>query len=275
MRGIQRAVPLLPILLTTPIALAHDFYLIPASSSPELAADFDLALHVSETFPGEPTAWRSKQTREFYLLDGTGRLDLKGAALEGDPLKARVRLRSEGTSVFALVSEPSYIEIEPAKFEDYLKREGHEEILGMRKDMKARGAPGRERYSRYVKTLVDASGHGSDVARQRLGLTIEIVPDRRPSDLRPGDLLPARVFFEGRPYSTGYLCATYAGYSVAHDDYAWCGRLDGEGRAHVPIRASGWQLLRTSRMRALAGDDRADWVSYWAALTFEVRGAPR
>jgi hypothetical protein len=30
------------------------------------------------------------------------------------------------------------------------------------------------------------------------------------------------------------------------------------------------QLLRITRMRALAGDGRADWVSYWASLTFEV-----
>jgi len=37
----------------------------------------------------------------------------------------------------------------------------------------------------------------------------------------------------------------------------------------VPISAPGWQLLGITRMRALAGDAHADWVSYWAALTFE------
>jgi uncharacterized protein DUF4198 len=272
---LPRAVCMMTVLLAAPVARAHDFYLIPATSSPGSTDTLDVTLHVSDVFPGEPAAWRTKQTREFFMLDGVGRLDLMGSPVRGEPPKARVLLRSEGTIVIALVSEPSYIEMEPAEFKKYLRHEGHDEILTMRKEMQASGAPGRERYSRYVKTLVDANGEGSDVSLATLGLTIEIVPEARPADLRPGDRLPVRAYFEGAPYAGGYLCATHAGYSKGHDDYAWCGRLDGEGRAQVPIPAPGWQIVRTTRMRALAGDEKADWVSYWGALTFDVRGAPK
>ncbi|MGH9798602.1 MAG: DUF4198 domain-containing protein, partial [Candidatus Polarisedimenticolia bacterium] len=147
------------------------------------------------------------------------------------------------------------------------------------------GRPGRERYTRFVKTLVRGSegpadrrpagkpaGGGADgaPAARPLGLPIEIVPLSDPGTLRPGGRLEVQVLFEEAPYAGGTLCATHDGYSKEHDAYAWCDRLDGEGRAVVPVRAPGLQLLRITRMRRLQGDPKADWESFWAALTFEV-----
>ena len=249
---------------------AHDFYLIPELSAPAAGATIRLALHVSEVFPGDPVDWRADKTSQFFLQDAKGRLDLKDRVPEGKPLMPRVTLRSPGTTVIALVSQPSYIEVAAAPFQDYLKHEGHADILEMRSRMGAAGSPGRERYRRYVKTLVNAGGAGSDAALANLSLTIEIIPEAQPAAVRPGGKLPVRVLMEGMPLAGGQLCATHAGFSKGHDAYAWCGRLDAQGRASVPITAAGWQILRTTRMRPLAGDNRADWVSYWSALTFEV-----
>jgi hypothetical protein len=82
------------------------------------------------------------------------------------------------------------------------------------------------------------------------------------------------VLYEGKPYAGGYLCATHAGHSKEHDAYAWCGRLDSEGRAAVPIRSPGWQIVRITRMIPRSGDPKAQWESFWAALTFEIPGKP-
>jgi hypothetical protein len=251
-------------------ASAHDLYLLPEIDAPAPGATMRIGLHVSEIFPGETIDWRPEKTRDFFLVDARGRLDLKSSTPDGKPLMPGVTLRSPGTTIVALVTEPSYIEIKAPEFQDYLKAEGHDDILEMRARMNQIQAPGRERYRRWVKTLVDAGGEASEVAMASLNLTIEIVPESRPAEVRPGGRLPVRALFEGMPYAGGLLCATHAGFSSKPETYAWCGRLDGAGRATVPITAPGWQLLRITRMRALAGDGRADWVSYWAALTFEV-----
>jgi len=251
-------------------AAAHDLCILPEPPAPPPGSPFRVALHVSEVFPGEPTDWRPEKTHEFFLLDATGRLDLEDRSAEGRPLMPRLNLRSAGTTIVALVTEASYIEIKAPEFQDYLKAEGHDDILEMRARMNQTRAPGRERYRRWVKTLVNAGGEASDVALANLGLTIEIVPQAQPAGVRPGGRLPVRVLFEGMPFAGGTLCATHAGYSSKPDAYAWCGRLDDAGRASVPVTAPGWQLLRITKMRALAGDGRADWASYWAALTFEV-----
>jgi len=251
-------------------ASAYDLFLIPERATPDPGATIRVALHVSEVFPGEPIDWRPENTREFFQVDGKGRSDLDGRKPSGHPLMPSLTVRSPGSTLVALVTEPSYIEIAAPAFRDYLKAEGHDDILEMRAKLHQGGSPGRERYRRWVKTLVNVGGEASDVALKNLNLTIEIVPEEPPAAVRPGGHLPVRALFEGAPYAGGRLCATHEGFSTKPDTYAWCGRLDGAGRASVPIQAPGWQLLRITRMRALAGDGRADWVSYWASLTFDV-----
>src|SRR6185503_17878328 len=85
---------------------AHDFYLIPETAAPGAGATIRLALHVSEVFPGDPVDWRADKTSQFFLQDAKGRLDLKDRVPEGKPLMPRVTLRSPGTTVIALVTEP-------------------------------------------------------------------------------------------------------------------------------------------------------------------------
>jgi len=122
-----------------------------------------------------------------------------------------------------------------------------------------------------------------DPALAALGMPIEIVPEASPAGLLPGTPMPVRVLFEGFPYAGGRLCASHASDpgspADAHErkaskksegGYDWCGALDSEGRASVPVPSSGWYLLRTTKMRALAGDSKADWMSYWGSLTFHV-----
>ena len=254
-------------------ARAHDFFLIPSLSVAVPGEPLQVAMHVSDVFPGQATPWRVERVQEFFLLDSSGRVELRGAPVGGDPAVARVALRSEGTSIIALVTAPSQITLKAKDFDAYLRHEGHEEILAARAAAKATGRKERERYTRFVKTLV-RSGEPSSAALTALGLPIEIVPEAQPETVAPGGSLPVRVLCDGEPYAGGYLCATYAGHSKEHDAYAWCGRLDADGRAVVPIEAPGWQLLRITRMRPAKGDRRNDWESSWAALTFEVAAAP-
>jgi len=261
----------MPVVLAqaAPAAL-HDDCLLPERSAPAPGEAVRVALHDGAVFPGPPADWRPDVTREFFLADAAGRLDLKDRVPQGRPPMPRVSLRSPGTTVVALVSAPVYSVTPAREFQRRLKAEGHEDILEMRRTMKTAGLPGRERSRHYVKTLLNAGGVPSDVALSGLNLVLEIVPEAQPVEVRPGGRLPVKVLFEGMPYPGGLLCATHAGLATGTGPYAWCGRLDRDGRASLPIEAPGWQLLRTTRLRAPAGDDRADWVSYWAALTFEV-----
>jgi len=259
---------------------AHDFVVLPSTATPAAGAEFDLAMRVAEVFPGEIVPWRTGHVVEFAVVDARGRTDIESPVTAGDPAQARLRTRAAGTAVVALSTDPSYITLEAPEFTAYLTEEGHEAPLAARRG--GLGAtPGRERYTRHVKTLLNTAGPNASAALTRVGLTLEIVPEKDLSGLRPGGTLPVRVFFRHAPYSNGALCAADdQAPAASHDSgaapgggkgpYAWCGRLDGAGRAAVPIPRAGWQMLRTTKMIAVHDDPKADWHSYWASLTFQV-----
>ncbi|HYV19622.1 MAG TPA: DUF4198 domain-containing protein [Verrucomicrobiae bacterium] len=275
----------LAVLLAWPAkAQAHDFVILPSTTTPAAGTDFDLGMRVAEVFPGEQVAWRTGHVLELAIVDARGRTDIESPTIAGDPAQARLRLRAPGTAVVALATDPSYITLEGPQFTAYLKEEGHEAPLAARRGDKA-AAPGRERYTRHVKTLLNIAGPNASVALTRVGLTLEIVPEKDLATLLPGGTLPVRVFFRNAPYSNGFLCAADAADlavpTSGHDTgpaapgggqgpYAWCGRLDGAGRISVPIPRAGWQMLRTTKMIELHDDPKADWHSFWSSLTFQV-----
>lgn len=256
-----------------PDARAHDFCLLPAAPSAQPGSPFDLAMHVDEVFPGAAVPWRAERIVSFALIDARGRSDIAAPPLEGDPAKARVKLRAPGTAVIALETDPSYIEMPGAEFEAYLEHDGHAAAQSARRQAGKSDQPGRERYTRHVKTILNAGGPSASVALTRAGAIIEIVPETAIAGLAPGGTLPVRAFFRDAPLADAPICATHEGWKGAHDTYAWCGRLDGAGRARVPIAAAGWQMIRAGKMVPVKGDPKADWHSYWTNLTFHVAAA--
>ena len=252
-------------------ACAHDFFIMPSDSFPRLPASVEIGWHTVEVFPGEPESWRLDRMSEFYMVDGSGRADLRGTDFRGAPvMKAIVPLRNRGTALIAVTTTPTYIQVPPNRFLEYLNDEGHDRIVEARRKARQEAFPGKERYTRYVKTLLHAAAVPTAVAMTTLGLPIEIVPLAQPATLKPGESLPVKVILGGKPFPNGRLCATYAGFKSETDTYAWCGRLDAGGKATVPIKEPGWQLLRITHMQARQDDPQADWESWWASLTFEV-----
>jgi hypothetical protein len=249
---------------------AHDFFLLPGEPVAQPGTPFDLAMHVAEIFPGEVVPWRAGKVVSLTLTDARGRTEITAPPLEGDPAQARLTLRVPGTAVVVLETDASYIELSAAEFEAYLEHDGHAAALGARRQAGQSDRPGRERYTRHVKTILNGEGPSASVALSRAGMILEIVPETALAGLAPGGTLPVRVFFKEAPYADAPICATDTGREGGHDTYAWCGRLDGAGRARVPIAAAGWQMIRAAKMVPVKGDPRADWHSYWTTLTFHV-----
>jgi hypothetical protein len=254
-------------------ASAHDFCLLPGAPTAEPGSPFDLGMHVAETFPGEAVPWRTGKIVSMSLFDARGRTEITAPPLAGDPAQARLDLRTPGTAVVTLVTDASYIELPAAEFDAYLEHDGHAAALATRRQPGRPDTPGRERYTSHVKTILNAGGPSASVALTRAGMILEIVPQTVLGGLAPGGTLPVRAFFKDAPYADAPICATHEGWPRGHDTYAWCGRLDGAGRALVPITAGGWQMIRASKMVPVKGDPKADWQSYWTTLTFHVAAA--
>jgi len=131
-----------------------------------------------------------------------------------------------------------------------------------------RDASLRSNFQAYAKSLLSA-GNPNGFYQTVTGQLIEIIPEKDPYGRKPGDSLPVRVLFRGSPAPKLQIDAAWAGPNgrAVHA----VGRTDAGGRITVPLAQAGKWRLHTIRMERCSDPKAADWESFWASLTFELR----
>jgi hypothetical protein len=228
-----------------------------------------LHLHVGDKFASErerPHA--AKATRSFAAHHAGGVTDLAKSAEDGKLPAATYAPARAGSHVIALARDWQHIQLEAAKFNDYLREEGLEAILDARRKAGQDNAAGRERYSRYIKCLIQVGDASDDTPTKPVGHLLEIVPVTHPLEKKPTGALAVRILFEGKPLAN----ATWAAYH-RNGNKVTVQRLktSAEGKATVDVREPGVYLLRLVHMRPCRGVEGIDWESYWASFAFEMR----
>ncbi len=265
---------LLALPITTCLAaslLAHEFWIEPAAYTLEPKGELALRLRVGEHFEGKPFPRKPEHLARFFLQGKERAWEIEGQA--GDDPAGRISVEERGTLLVGYRGNPSFIELGAKEFEAYLRSEGLEHIIALRAERGENDKPGRESYSRCAKCIVHC---GSDPAPRSgydrpLDLTLELIPEQDPGALRRGDALRVRVLLDGKPRE-GQLVKAWPKAAPKRERGA---RSDKDGRAEIPIDATGPWLLSTVHMaRAPAGVD-ADWRSIWSSLTFEVPAEER
>lgn len=278
----HKVAPLLFLILLATAALAHEFWLQPASFRVAVGATVPIRLLVGANFAGETWPRPTRRVRRFVrfgpasLADST---DLRPALL-ADSVAPALACPTAGTQLVVLASAPSFIEMPAEQFTAYLREEGLDFALYYRqKNQQTTTKPGREAYRRCAKTLVLAtSSHALadrvDTAYRRVvGLPLELVPEQNPYRLRAGASLTVQVLRQGQPLKGALVQVWEAnaatpgpGGTSAH----FASRTNNNGRVLLRLPGSGPYLLATNFMErapaALAS--RADWLSTWATLTF-------
>ncbi|MFA4915262.1 MAG: DUF4198 domain-containing protein [Syntrophales bacterium] len=111
---------------------------------------------------------------------------------------------------------------------------------------------------KYGKSIIIA-GKGNKTVSKTFGHRIEIVPLKNPSEVRPGDSLPIKILFEGKPLST-HVYGTYAGYYSEDEPFPFFTKSNENGIAHIKISQPGvWMVVSNHK------------VDFSASLTFEIK----
>lgn len=272
--GLAAGLMLLVSLAAPPEARAHDYWLVPDPLMAPTPADVALALYVGDDFVAEAEKeMQPERIARFVHLHGESTTDLRPGAVAGARPFASLSGLGAGGHLVALDRTAAYIELGAAKFESYLREEGLDAIAGERAARGESDRPGRERYERFLKALVQIGEGRDETYRRVLGQTLEIVPGRDPT-VAGGSALPVTVRFEGAPLAGARL------ERLTRRD----GRIEKvavttgpDGGAEVPMPGDGIHLLRLVHMVRCEGCPGADWRSYWAACTFASgpAGVPR
>ena len=238
---------------------AHYTYILPQNFRVAAGDTVTVGFHSGDGFP-ESTAIL-KRLQEPAIHTSRGKLAIDGLKEDGKRLAATISVVDAGHVIVTAVNGAATEEMRPASFEKYLAEEGLTHIVAARKERGEAEKPGKERYTMYAKTIL-VSGTPGDGYMTAVGLPLEIVPEKDPYRLQPGDSLPVRVLLRGAPAPNLEVKAT-----TAAEKARVIGTTDAQGRITVPVSKGQWRL-HTIHMERASGE--ADWESLWTTLTFEV-----
>ena len=248
---------------------AHDYWLQPATFSPPLKQPVAFKLLVGDRLEVDlERGFEKKPTLRFQSLSATGTRDLLGSGVEGKMPFARLTFEKRGAHWIGLERERRTIRLEAANFNEYLTEEGLEKVLEQRRLAKEDQKPGRERYSRYLKCLIQCDGKTDETWKKSFDHRLELVPLSDPGVSKAGGTLRVRVLFEGKPLAGVVLFALHReGEKVLKQKLTSAA----DGTAEVKLTHAGAWLVRMVHMRRCADTDEADWESFWTSFSFAVR----
>lgn len=251
-------------LLAAPL-MAHDTWLLARPSAAQPGAVVVLELTSGMAFPAPETAIKpDRVARAGLRLAGTT-ADLKDRRSAARFLQFKARPSQTGIATLWVGLAPKSIELKPGEVQEYLDEIGAPESV-RRAWREQNPKRWRELYTKHAKTFVRVGQPSGDRSwAEPVGLGLEIVPEKDPTTLRPGEDLPLRVLLQGKPLPSFSVALVREG-----ETHGVLKTTDEQGRVTFPITKAGRWMLRATDLRR-SSKPGADWESDFATLTFEVR----
>lgn len=251
-------------------AIAHDLYLMPERFIVEPGTRVSVAFHNGDGFPDSEVAPRVERMLNPRAISSAGEAPIENLRVDGNALRAEAVISVPGSTILAVQTKPNLIELSEDKFISYLQHEGLRHVIDYRNFHGEKHAPGRERYSKYAKALM-LSGGPTALGTKPVGFPVEIIPLRNPYELRLGDTLPVQVIVRGKPAQDLQVEIAWVPAGAVRGEKKIAGRTDAEGRLQFPVDVRGIWRVHTIWMERCKEPTVADWESFWASMTFELR----
>lgn len=265
-RATSITVTLVTVIVCAASLSAHEFWIEPTTFVPESGKVVGIRARVGDGVLGDPVPRDPALLQSLIVDSGSGPSDVVGR--DGADPAGLLRVATEGLHVVGYLGKPTPVELPAAKFNDYLHEEGLDRILAERTRLKTAGATARELFTRCAKTLVQAGPARREHRDRVLGFPLELVANTNPSLLTTGDGFAVTLLYRGTPLRGALVTAIHR-----RNGQRLSVRSDSGGRARFILPADGGWLVKSVHMTAAPADAGADWVSYWASLTFDVPAA--
>ncbi|QEP44679.1 DUF4198 domain-containing protein [Ectothiorhodospiraceae bacterium BW-2] len=272
--GMTRRLWLASLLLTAPLATAHDFWIEPTPASVTAGESVSLALWVGQHFQGTTQPYIPAWFRRFehFAPDGS-RSPIVGSELGDDPA-ARLTLSQLGSHWIIYSSEFSTAKMDRETFTDYVMERGLEyAVKGV--DPSSILYPVSDRYRRCAKALIRAASdhdHGrshSAILNQPLGLELELVLLNYPlSSEDNSNTIELQLLYQDRPLSGVTVTAQRRSLPKQRRKE----QSDSHGRiSFTSIEADDWlfSAVHLYPHRGSSGSG-SDWESLWASLRLTI-----
>jgi len=253
--------------LIVSLASGHEFWLQTEKFRFSIGEEMKVDFMVGENFTGEFWDLTKHKVEKLDLYSSI--LPVKSLLKDIKPTKGKnvsYKFENEGTHLFVLESNSAFIEMEAGKFNEYLKEDGMENILDLKKKSNELNKRSKEYYKRFAKLIVQSGSKTDETFRKRIGLRYEIIPLTNPALLKVGDYLECRLFWDNipAPHTMVKVWNHVGNKTFLQNIYS-----EDDGTIKFPISSVGpWMV---SAVKMIPSEKQgADYQSLWASLVFGV-----
>ena len=252
------------VFLAVSLAHAHEFWMQPKKFRYTKGETMSLDFMVGENFEGE--LWNLKKERlvKFDHVSAGKSVNMIHAAVPGEGKNLSVTFQQDGTQLFVMQGNNSFIKLDGEKFNAYLKEDGLDEILEHRTKTNTLADSAREHYARCAKLLVQVGDKTDETYRKPAGLPLEIIPLSNPYAAKIGDEIKFRVLLNSKPLEFTLVKIWNKGEGKTFIQNL---HTEKDGTVTARLSNSGSWMVSTVKM-VPSKDPKADWQSYWASLVF-------
>ncbi len=244
---------------------AHDFWLEARPFYTAQGETVELSIHVGNDYVGDSLPNISSWYSEFNLLEGDRKTEVEGK-LGRDPA-GYFKPQQDGTYLVAYQSMFQFTEIDPDTFNKYLVAEGLDHALEYRRQQQQLNEKGKERYIRHAKALIQSgTDFQHDNSATLLGHELELAPLQNPYTKGVDDWLDVKLLYQGEAAADIQVVA----FSKRSPELAQVQRSDQNGQVRIRLDQAGPWLVKAVKI-IHRQQDKADWQSHWASLTFAIK----
>jgi uncharacterized GH25 family protein len=256
--------------LIASLALAHEFWISPSDFFPKLGDTIKLKIFVGENYEGEHWGGGSRRVETLKIRQANKWLPLSVIQSDSAVQMPDYQIVDNGTHVFTLTTNNSFIELDPAKFEAYLKEDGLENVLEYRQKNNENQKNGRERYRRCAKTILQVGTKPDQTATMRSDMVLDIKPAQNPYSLAKNQSLTCQFRYDDQNLKNTLVRCWRRVDGQTEIEFK---QTDSQGMATFDLvkKGRGVYMVSTVTMVRLPNNSQADWQSTWGSLTFGLR----
>lgn len=244
---------------------AHEFWLNPGRFIYKRTEKINIRFLAGENFEGENWTGNNERIKSLQIYYGNVSDDLSPVVTEATGDSIEYFMTDEGTHLIAFNSNNAFMEMEPSKFEEYLKEDGLTNALEYRKQHNETGCPGREFYQRCAKTIIQVGDVKDKTFSFATELVIDIIPYSNPYQLTNNQLFRAKVFYKRSPLANALIKVWHRTNNKTQKKEL---RTDTKGEIVFRVSTKGKWMISIVKMERLIDNPIGDWQSYWGSLTW-------
>jgi hypothetical protein len=245
------------------IAHAQNYYLIPEKFYLQKEDKLDMHIIASDDFTKQSDVkFQQSNTQSVSMYEGKKKFDLGGVVTGADSIVS-YPLKEDGLTLISMVTKPASNEMSRSKFLRSLDADDPDNIADKVKNSNQLFY--KERYTYYMKTLVQVGEPGGKAFDKPLNDDYEIILKENPYKFNYGDDISAQVNFKGKPLTaaTVMLYVKTAGGNVYPQKLS----SDNTGMIYFKLSREGVYIL-SSRHSAQIKDKDADFESWHTSYVF-------